>query len=306
MAILTVHQKMLIKEFLLRVRSHKAFAPEVAQEILSHLARSCGNEEEKHAPKSQLSLTVVKSERNGVVPAKKQIDTLQHKLAENESSRVGRRKIARIGAAEKSTGMDEGMLEIGIGFFSTVKLQSKRNGAVHAKKQIEKLQDKSKRYGAVPEKKQIKKLQDKAGKNDYEKEDLLKESPNDLIDEISQLFSGKEEEEDLSRETSTEHSDYEADRQEATSHIQKVYKAATSIAESDLPPTNPIKVALALNFSIFLYEIIHLSVVCLTKKSQSQGRIYFPLEDEGGVPQPNSSKKQFSQILFLIPYGIGV
>ncbi|PWA91645.1 14-3-3-like protein [Artemisia annua] len=46
----------------------------------------------------------------------------------------------------------------------------------------------------------------------------------------------------------------EGDRQEAISESQKAYKAATAIAELDLPPTNPIRLAVALNFSIFLYE----------------------------------------------------
>ncbi|PWA89564.1 14-3-3 domain-containing protein [Artemisia annua] len=48
----------------------------------------------------------------------------------------------------------------------------------------------------------------------------------------------------------------DADRQEATSQSLKAYEAATAIAESDLPPTNPIRLGLALNFSVFHYEIM--------------------------------------------------
>ncbi|GKE96108.1 14-3-3 protein 7, partial [Tanacetum coccineum] len=48
----------------------------------------------------------------------------------------------------------------------------------------------------------------------------------------------------------------DAEREEATSQSLKAYEAATVIAETDLPPTNPIRLGLALNFSVFYYEII--------------------------------------------------
>ncbi|GJR29421.1 14-3-3 protein 7 [Tanacetum coccineum] len=48
----------------------------------------------------------------------------------------------------------------------------------------------------------------------------------------------------------------DAEREEATSQSLKAYEAATAIAETDLPPTNPIRLGLALNFSVFYYEII--------------------------------------------------
>ncbi|GJW66325.1 14-3-3-like protein [Tanacetum coccineum] len=47
-----------------------------------------------------------------------------------------------------------------------------------------------------------------------------------------------------------------AEREEATSQSLKAYEAATAIAETDLPPTNPIRLGVALNFSVFYYEII--------------------------------------------------
>ncbi|RXH99094.1 hypothetical protein DVH24_011419 [Malus domestica] len=47
------------------------------------------------------------------------------------------------------------------------------------------------------------------------------------------------------------------DRKEVADQSMKAYQAASSKAESDLPPTHPIRLGLALNFSVFYYEILN-------------------------------------------------
>jgi len=49
-----------------------------------------------------------------------------------------------------------------------------------------------------------------------------------------------------------------ADNRKATAdNAMEGYKAASSIAEQELSPTNPIRLGLALNFSVFYYEVMN-------------------------------------------------
>jgi len=47
------------------------------------------------------------------------------------------------------------------------------------------------------------------------------------------------------------------DRKEAAEHSLVAYKSASDIATQELPPTHPIRLGLALNFSVFYYEIMN-------------------------------------------------
>jgi 14-3-3 protein len=52
-------------------------------------------------------------------------------------------------------------------------------------------------------------------------------------------------------------------RKESAGAALDAYQAASGIASSDLPPTHPIRLGLALNFSVFYYgTLLPLFVVC--------------------------------------------
>ncbi|CAL1388308.1 unnamed protein product [Linum trigynum] len=47
------------------------------------------------------------------------------------------------------------------------------------------------------------------------------------------------------------------ERKEVADQSMKAYLAASTAAEADLPPTHPIRLGLALNYSVFYYEILN-------------------------------------------------
>ncbi|CAI0444814.1 unnamed protein product [Linum tenue] len=47
------------------------------------------------------------------------------------------------------------------------------------------------------------------------------------------------------------------ERKEVADQSMKAYQAASTAAEADLPPTHPIRLGLALNYSVFYYEILN-------------------------------------------------
>lgn len=46
-------------------------------------------------------------------------------------------------------------------------------------------------------------------------------------------------------------------RSESANDSLAAYQEATQVSETELPPTHPIRLGLALNFSVFYYEILN-------------------------------------------------
>ena len=46
-------------------------------------------------------------------------------------------------------------------------------------------------------------------------------------------------------------------RKESASYALEAYQSASQIAQQELPPTHPIRLGLALNYSVFYYEILN-------------------------------------------------
>eukprot|EP00262_Sarcandra_glabra_P009684 TRINITY_DN241_c0_g2_i1.p1 TRINITY_DN241_c0_g2~~TRINITY_DN241_c0_g2_i1.p1 ORF type:complete len:253 (+),score=42.23 TRINITY_DN241_c0_g2_i1:185-943(+) len=59
------------------------------------------------------------------------------------------------------------------------------------------------------------------------------------------------------------------ERKQAAEDTMTAYKAAQDIAIADLPPTHPIRLGLALNFSVFYYEILNSSEKACTMAKQA-------------------------------------
>jgi len=60
----------------------------------------------------------------------------------------------------------------------------------------------------------------------------------------------------------------DTERKEAAENSLVAYKAASDVASTDLPPTHPIRLGLALNFSVFYYEIMNSpSLACKLAKA---------------------------------------
>ncbi|KAH7566850.1 hypothetical protein JRO89_XS08G0244800 [Xanthoceras sorbifolium] len=70
------------------------------------------------------------------------------------------------------------------------------------------------------------------------------------------------------------------ERKAAAEETMLAYKAAQDIAQSDLAPTHPIRLGLALNFSVFYYEILNSSEKACSMAKQVPSSPYFAAFEE--------------------------
>ncbi|PON89619.1 14-3-3 protein [Trema orientale] len=63
------------------------------------------------------------------------------------------------------------------------------------------------------------------------------------------------------------------DRKDSAENTLSAYKAAQDIATAELSPTHPIRLGLALNFSVFYYEILNSPDRACTLAKQAQGML---------------------------------
>lgn len=112
--------------------------------------------------------------------------------------------------------------------------------------------------------KNVKRIRDYRRKVEEELTDICKDAMS-VVDEHILPFSSSSESTVFYYKMKGDYYRYLAEfkagdeRKEAADQSLKAYEAATATAEADLPPTHPIRLGLALNFSVFYYEIMNSS-----------------------------------------------
>ncbi|KAL5992633.1 14-3-3 protein 1 [Asimina triloba] len=83
------------------------------------------------------------------------------------------------------------------------------------------------------------------------------------------------------------------ERKEAAEDTMAAYKAAQDIAAADLAPTHPIRLGLALNFSVFYYEILNSSEKACSMAKQKRTNLYLAKMDIFMVGARNLNAVEF-------------